>query len=234
MGHEIDELRTAKKATGGEETAAPTTEKTAGGDSGVKFSRDIAPILVGNCIGCHNPERRRGKSPEEAIYEACLARYLREMSYPFVGEDNALVAAMVELDQSLSGYQITRLGHSLQSATRAWNDGADIDWVVSALLHDIGDIYAPYNHDEYAATIIRPFVREMDEAERGSPEREAFRAYAATVPLFFPRPVAAKLAGASAGAFSFFQYKKNHEYQAALGYLLLLIALLILWRLRLR
>ncbi|WP_270728725.1 HD domain-containing protein [Shimia sp. Alg240-R146] len=72
-----------------------------------------------------------------------------------------LLKALVELDESLSGYQITRLGHSLQSATRAWNDGADIDWVVAALLHDIGDIYAPYNHDEYAATILKPFVREQ-------------------------------------------------------------------------
>ncbi|MDC1381235.1 peptidase [Octadecabacter sp.] len=72
-----------------------------------------------------------------------------------------LMKAMVELDASLSGYLVTRLGHSLQSATRAWRDGADIDWVVSTLLHDIGDIYAPYNHDEYAATILRPFVREQ-------------------------------------------------------------------------
>ncbi|MEQ9259023.1 MAG: HD domain-containing protein [Roseovarius sp.] len=72
-----------------------------------------------------------------------------------------LMKALVELDESLSGYQITRLGHSLQSATRAWRDGADTDWVVAALLHDIGDIYAPYNHDEYAATILRPFVREQ-------------------------------------------------------------------------
>ena len=72
-----------------------------------------------------------------------------------------LLSALVELDEGLSGYQITRLGHSLQSATRAWRDGADIDWVVSVLLHDIGDIYAPYNHDEYAATIIKPFVREQ-------------------------------------------------------------------------
>jgi predicted HD phosphohydrolase len=72
-----------------------------------------------------------------------------------------LLAAMVELDKSLSGYKITRLGHSLQCATRAWNDGADLDWVVSALLHDIGDIHAPYNHDEYAAAILRPFVREQ-------------------------------------------------------------------------
>ena len=72
-----------------------------------------------------------------------------------------LLKALVELDESLSGYQVTRLGHSVQSATRAWRDGADIDWIVAALLHDVGDIYAPYNHDEYAASILKPFVREQ-------------------------------------------------------------------------
>jgi predicted HD phosphohydrolase len=77
------------------------------------------------------------------------------------GTADRLLKAMVELDKSMSGYKITRLGHSLQAATRAWNGGADIDWVVSAVLHDIGDIYAPYNHDEYAAAVIRPFVREQ-------------------------------------------------------------------------
>ena len=77
------------------------------------------------------------------------------------GTADRLLKALVELDESLSGYQVTRLEHSLQSATRAWKDGADIDWIVSALLHDIGDIYAPYNHDEYAASILRPFVREQ-------------------------------------------------------------------------
>jgi len=77
------------------------------------------------------------------------------------GTADRLLTALVELDEGLSGYKISRLGHSLQSATRAWRDGADIDWVVSALLHDIGDIYAPYNHDEYAASILRPFVREQ-------------------------------------------------------------------------
>lgn len=77
------------------------------------------------------------------------------------GTAKRLLTALETLDESLSGYQITRLGHSLQSATRAWRDGADIDWVVSALLHDIGDIFAPYNHDEYAAAILKPFVREQ-------------------------------------------------------------------------
>ena len=77
------------------------------------------------------------------------------------GTADKLLQALVELDEGLSGYKVTRLGHSLQSATRAWRDGADIDWVVCTLLHDIGDIYAPYNHDEYAAAILRPFVREQ-------------------------------------------------------------------------
>ena len=77
------------------------------------------------------------------------------------GTADKLLQALVNLDEGLSGYKITRLGHSIQSATRAWRDGADVDWVVCALLHDIGDIYAPYNHDEYAAAILRPFVREQ-------------------------------------------------------------------------
>jgi predicted HD phosphohydrolase len=77
------------------------------------------------------------------------------------GTAKRLLGALTQLDESLSGYQITRLGHSVQAATRAWRDGADTDWVVAALLHDIGDIFAPFNHDEYAATILKPFVREQ-------------------------------------------------------------------------
>ena len=51
-----------------------------------------------------------------------------------------LLDALVQLDAGLSGYKITRLGHSLQAATRAWRDGADTDWIACALLHDIGTI----------------------------------------------------------------------------------------------
>ena len=60
---------------------------------------------------------------------------------------------------SLEGYRINRLDHGLQSATRAERDGADIDWIVGALLHDIGDGLAPQNHDRFSAEVIRPFVR---------------------------------------------------------------------------
>lgn len=71
-----------------------------------------------------------------------------------------LLDTLDRLTDSLGGYQITRLEHSLQTATRARLAGADVDWVVAALLHDIGDELAPDNHSEYAAAILRPYVRE--------------------------------------------------------------------------
>ena len=50
--------------------------------------------------------------------------------------------------------------HSLQTATRAYRDGKDNEYVVCALIHDIGDNLAPANHAEFAATILEPFVSE--------------------------------------------------------------------------
>lgn len=64
------------------------------------------------------------------------------------------------LDRSMGGYQVSRLEHCLQSATRAQRDGADEELVMAALLHDIGDGIAPHNHSELAAAIIKPFVSE--------------------------------------------------------------------------
>jgi predicted HD phosphohydrolase len=71
-----------------------------------------------------------------------------------------ILAALRELDHAVEGYPVSRLVHSLQTATRARNDGADEDLVVGALVHDVGDLLAPYNHAEFAAAIIRPYVRE--------------------------------------------------------------------------
>ena len=65
---------------------------------------------------------------------------------------------MKGLTSTLEGYKITRLEHSLQSATRAFNDGADEEMIVATLLHDIGDELAPLNHSEYAASILKPYV----------------------------------------------------------------------------
>src|SRR6266699_2231638 len=61
----------------------------------------------------------------------------------------------------------------------------------------------------------------------------SFEEYACAVPLIIPRLTAAKLAGVSAGSFSFTQYNKNHEWEAAVGFLFLLFVLLVIWRLRL-
>ena len=57
---------------------------------------------------------------------------------------------------TLEGYQITRLEHSLQAATRAYKNGESEEMVVATLLHDIGDDLAPMNHSQYAASILRP------------------------------------------------------------------------------
>ena len=64
------------------------------------------------------------------------------------------------LTETLEGYQVSRLEHSLQSATRAYKNGESEEMVVAALLHDIGDELAPMNHSEYAAAILKPYVSE--------------------------------------------------------------------------
>ena len=76
------------------------------------------------------------------------------------GTADRVLAMLGDLSGSLSGYQVDRLEHSLQSATRAYRDGADEEMVVAALLHDIGDMLSPYNHSELAAAVLRPYVSE--------------------------------------------------------------------------
>jgi predicted HD phosphohydrolase len=70
-----------------------------------------------------------------------------------------IMAALRRLDDGLAGYRVSRLEHSLQCATRAEADGADVEMVVAALVHDIGDELAPENHSQLAAAIVRPYVR---------------------------------------------------------------------------
>lgn len=83
-----------------------------------------------------------------------------EVSYRAGTPDRLLDELARQGSDSLGGYRISRLEHGLQSATRARRDGADLDWVVATLLHDIGDGLAPQNHDRVAAEILRPFVSE--------------------------------------------------------------------------
>lgn len=64
------------------------------------------------------------------------------------------------LDGDTGGFPVDRLTHCLQTATRAHRDGRSEDYVVMALLHDIGDTLGAYNHADIAAAILKPFVSE--------------------------------------------------------------------------
>jgi predicted HD phosphohydrolase len=71
---------------------------------------------------------------------------------------NRVIAHLKMLEGDCGGFAVDRLEHSLQSATLAHRDGMDEEYVVCALLHDIGDILASANHAELGATVLRPFV----------------------------------------------------------------------------
>jgi len=73
-------------------------------------------------------------------------------------------------------------------------------------------------------------VMRREEAELRQHHGSTFEEYARAVPLFLPRPTPAKLSFATAGSFSFVLYKKNREYRALIGFLVLLAVLWILWR----
>jgi len=60
------------------------------------------------------------------------------------------------------GLPVTQLEHSLQTATRAHRDGRDEEYVVCALLHDLGDMLAPTNHADFIATLLQPYISEQN------------------------------------------------------------------------
>src|SRR4051795_6738981 len=73
-----------------------------------------------------------------------------------------VLAHLVLLDGDFGGFPIDRLAHCRQTATRALRDGRDEEYVVCALLHDIGDTLGSYNHPEIGAAIMKPFVSEQN------------------------------------------------------------------------
>jgi predicted HD phosphohydrolase len=71
-----------------------------------------------------------------------------------------LIAHLKLLQGDFGGFPVDRLEHCLQTATRAHQAGRNEEYVVCALLHDIGDTLGPSNHADIAATIVQPFVSE--------------------------------------------------------------------------
>ena len=99
------------------------------------------------------------------------------------GTADRLLKFMGGLQDTLEGYQITRLEHSLQTATRALNEKASDEMIVACLLHDIGDELAPLNHAECAAAILKPYVKIPNIPKTSAPS--LFRASTA-IKLLFP------------------------------------------------
>ena len=76
------------------------------------------------------------------------------------GLADRVLAHLRLLEGDTGGFAVDRLEHSLQTATRAYRGGEDDEYVVCALLHDIGDTLGPYNHADIAAAVLKPFVSE--------------------------------------------------------------------------
>ena len=98
-------------------------------------------------------EMKKGTKEEYLFLDKHEKKYASETA-------DRILKFMSSLNQTLEGYQVTRLEHSLQSATRAEKNGESEEVIVAALLHDIGDELAPMNHSEYAASILKPYVSE--------------------------------------------------------------------------
>ena len=75
---------------------------------------------------------------------------------------NRILDHLKMLSGDHGGFAVDRLEHSLQTATRAYKDNRDEEYVVCALLHDMGDILGSYNHAEIGAAILKPFVSEQN------------------------------------------------------------------------
>ena len=80
---------------------------------------------------------------------------------PFARElPNRILTHLKLLEGDCGGFPVDRLTHCLQAATLAYRDGKDEEYVVCALLHDIGDTLGSYNHADVAAVLLEPFVSE--------------------------------------------------------------------------
>ena len=98
-------------------------------------------------------EMKHGTKEDYALLDKHEKEYERKTA-------DRILNYLSKLDSTLEGYKVSRLEHSLQSATRAFKNGESEEMIVATLLHDIGDELAPMNHSEYAAAILKPYVSE--------------------------------------------------------------------------
>jgi predicted HD phosphohydrolase len=113
-----------------------------------------------------NPDNHEGDQARFSSMEQSTAsdwRIIASHLAPFAKAlPDRLLAHLRLLDGDFGGFPVDRLTHSLQTATLAHRDGRDEEYVVCALLHDIGDTLGSYNHADIAAAILKPFVSEAN------------------------------------------------------------------------
>ena len=98
----------------------------------------------------------RDGTPEDwAVIAREFGAYARELP-------GRVLTHLKLLDGDFGGFPVDRLTHCLQTATLAHRDGQDEEYVVCALLHDIGDTLGSFNHADIAAAILKPFVSEAN------------------------------------------------------------------------
>jgi predicted HD phosphohydrolase len=78
------------------------------------------------------------------------------------GLPDRVLTHLKQLKGDYGGFAVDRLEHSLQTATRAHKDGRDEEYVVCALIHDIGDTLGSFNHADIATAILKPFVTDQN------------------------------------------------------------------------
>lgn len=78
----------------------------------------------------------------------------------FAGLPDRILDHMKLLGEDFGGFPVDRLQHCLQTADLAAEDGRDEEYVVAALIHDIGDTLGSVNHADVSAAILQPFVSE--------------------------------------------------------------------------
>ncbi len=125
----------------------------------------IGRIPTGTPISIQGPDLGLGQVSFRSMdagtkEDFALLQSIEELERPDLAGD--VLALLTALANAPSVYQVNRLTHSLQCATRAMRDGADEELVVCALLHDVGDLHAPDNHAAFAATLLEPFVSEKN------------------------------------------------------------------------
>jgi len=88
---------------------------------------------------------------------------IAEHTAPFVTDLPSRVLSHLRLlGDDHGGFKVDRLTHSLQTATRAYRANRDDEYVLCALIHDIGDTLGPTHHAEVAAVLLKPYVSEQN------------------------------------------------------------------------